>query len=99
MKVLLVSADPVALDSVYCRLINLKPELVPTNYHGEKMGLGHYRDNEIEVAVPGEGVIAPEDLLERYGNPNFNVDRKLVQNREMGEAEPVFEAVPEEALH
>ena len=79
MKVLLVSADPVALDSVYCRLINLKPELVPTNYHGEKMGLGHYRDNEIEVAVPGEGVIAPEDLLERYGNPNFNVDRKLVR--------------------
>ena len=24
-------------------------------------------------------MIAPEDLLERYGNPNFNVDRKLVR--------------------
>ena len=98
MNVMLVSADPVALDSVYCRLIGLKPELVPTNYHGEKMGLGHYRDDEIEVVVPkrkmaeqdsaaaGGGneklsyeIIAPGDLLERYGNPNFNVDRKPVR--------------------
>ena len=81
------------------------------------MGLGHYRDDEIEVVVPkrkmaetadtnadggGSGVraakaereraeagvgseelpyevIAPEDLLERYGNPDFNVDRKPVR--------------------
>lgn len=43
MKVMLLSADPVALDSVFCYLVSLKPSLVPTNYHGEKMGLGTCR--------------------------------------------------------
>ena len=40
MNVMLMSRDPVALDSVFCNLIHLNPEMVPTNYHGEKMGLG-----------------------------------------------------------
>ena len=35
MNVMLMSQDPVALDSVFCNLIHLKPEMVPTNYHGE----------------------------------------------------------------
>ena len=39
MNVMLMSTDPVALDSVFSCLIYLKPEMVPTNYHGEKMGL------------------------------------------------------------
>ena len=48
MKVMLLSADPVALDSVFCYLVSLKPSLVPTNYHGEKMGLGTYREENIQ---------------------------------------------------
>ena len=51
MNVILMSTDPVALDSVFARLVHLKPELVPTNYHGEKMGLGNCREENIEVVV------------------------------------------------
>ena len=51
MNVLLMSTNPVALDSVFARLVHLKPELVPTNYHGEKMGLGNCREENIEVVV------------------------------------------------
>ncbi len=39
MNVILMSQDPVALDSVFCHLIHLNPEMVPTNYHGEKWDL------------------------------------------------------------
>ena len=38
MNVMLMSQDPVALDSVFCNLVHLNPEMVPTNYHGEKIG-------------------------------------------------------------
>ena len=34
MNLILMSTDPVALDSVFARLVYLKPEMVPTNYHG-----------------------------------------------------------------
>ena len=51
MNVILMSTDSVALDSVFARLVYLKPELVPTNYHGEKMGLGNCREENIEVVV------------------------------------------------
>lgn len=74
MKVMLMSKDPVALDSVFCRLIHLKPELVPTNYHGEKMGLGTWKEEEIELLTP-EGEISMADAVKQYGNPSFHVDR------------------------
>ncbi len=87
MNLLLLSTDPVALDSVYCRLIGLSPEMVPTNHHGEKMGLGRFRDEEIEVVVPetdglfsGFREIAPGELLSLYGNPDFHVDRRRVRS-------------------
>lgn len=51
MNAILMSTDPVALDSVFARLVHLKPELVPTNYHGEKMRLGNCREENIEVVV------------------------------------------------
>lgn len=51
MNMILMSMDPVALDSVFARLVYLKPEMVPTNYHGEKMGLGNYREENIEVIL------------------------------------------------
>lgn len=79
MKVMLVSKDPVALDSVFCRLVHLKPEMVPTNYHGEKMGLGTWKEEEIELLTP-EGEISMAEAVGRYGNPSFHVDRTEVRH-------------------
>ena len=136
MNLILMSTDPVALDSVSARLVYLKPEMVPTNYHGEKMGLGNCREENIEVvvveenpstsAVRDEGseitgrekqrqnanvsvdkkqigidvvcnVISMEALIEKYGNPNFNVDRTKVRNNvwtKLAKALNIFQKKP-----
>ena len=49
MKVLLLSTDPVALDAVFCKLINLDPMLVPTVKYGEAFELGQCRDENIDI--------------------------------------------------
>ena len=49
MKVLLLGNDPVAIDSVYCHLVHLDPQMVPTNVHGETMGLGTWREENIRL--------------------------------------------------
>ena len=93
MKVLLFSADPVALDTVFCHLVHLDPKMVPTNTQGASMGIGTCLAEEISVLVPDEGGSAPvsdeggsapapgreismEELVKRYGNPDFDVDRQ-----------------------
>ena len=78
MNVMLMSTDPVALDSVFSYLIYLKPEMVPTNYHGEKMGLGTWKEEKITLLAP-DGEISMADAVKRYGNPDFNVDRTEVR--------------------
>ena len=78
MNVLLMSTDPVALDSVFSRLVYLKPEMVPTNYHGEKMGLGTWKEEEITLLTP-DGEISMAEAVKKYGNPVFNVDRTEVR--------------------
>lgn len=96
MNVLLVSRDPVALDAVFCRLIDLKPEMVPTNYHGEKMGLGTWKEEEIEIVTP-EGSLSMEEAGKRYGNPVFHVDRKVVRQgiwERMAKALNIFQKKP-----
>ena len=79
MNVLLMSTDPVALDSVFSCLVYLKPEMVPTNYHGEKMGLGTWKEEEITLLTP-DGEISMAEAVKKYGNPDFNVDRTEVRN-------------------
>ena len=74
MKVILISKDPVALDSVFARLIDLKPEYVPTNVYGEKYGLGNMNFNNIKVVTPNNE-ISIEEAFKKYGNPNFEVNR------------------------
>ena len=74
MGVLLLSADPVALDSVFCRLVHLNPELVPTNVQGEQMGLGTWRLENIQL-LDGEGTLELSRAVEKYGNPRFRVKR------------------------
>ena len=75
MNVILMSTDPVALDSVFARLVYLKPEMVPTNYHGEKMGLGHCREENIEIVVAGamhsKQPVSMEDSVCRDGKTGF----------------------------
>ncbi|MCP5103405.1 MAG: DUF362 domain-containing protein [bacterium] len=67
MKVLLFSTDPVALDAVFCRLIDLNPEFVPTMKFGKKTGLGTYKTNEIQLLG---------DALEPLINKNFQAVRR-----------------------
>jgi uncharacterized protein (DUF362 family)/ferredoxin len=75
MGVLLLSSDPVALDAVACRLINLDPALVPTSEPGEKAGLGTYHFENIEIVGA---------KVEDYCCPDFDVVRKPVISRTGG---------------
>lgn len=74
MKVLLFSQDPVAIDSVFCRLVNLSPLLVPTNVAGEQAGIGVWREKDIEILTP-EGKISFEQAAGMYGKADFQVFR------------------------
>lgn len=74
MGVMLISADPVALDSVCCALMNLAPELVPTNVQGEKMGLGVWREKDIDV-VTREGRLTTSQVREQFGKKDYDVNR------------------------
>lgn len=100
MKVMLLSADPVALDSVFARLVYLKSELVPTNYHGEKMGLGDWREENIQVIVADEEGIresSMEELVSQFGKPDFHVDRTQVRTNiwtRMAKALNLFQKKP-----
>ena len=96
MNVLLMSTDPVALDSVFSRLVYLKPEMVPTNYHGEKMGLGTWKEEEITLLTP-EGKISMAEAVKKYGNPDFHVDRTEVRKNiwtRMAGALKIFQKKP-----
>lgn len=57
MNVLLFSEDPVALDSVFCRLIDLDPELVAPIVYGRAFELGEPENIEV-VGDPLESFIA-----------------------------------------
>ena len=96
MNILLMSTDPVALDSVFSRLVYLKPEMVPTNYHGEKMGLGTWKEEEITLLTP-DGEISMAEAVKKYGNPDFNVDRTEVRKNiwtKMAGALKIFQKKP-----
>lgn len=97
MKVMLMSQDPVALDSVFARLVYLEPSLVPTNYHGEKMGLGTWKEEEIELLLPGGEEISMKEAVRLYGNPEFQVDRRVVRENiwsRMARALKLFQKKP-----
>lgn len=49
VNVLLFSRDPVALDSVFARMVNLAPDKVSTNYFGVKLKLGNMNFENIEL--------------------------------------------------
>lgn len=75
MNLVLASADPVALDTVFCHLVYLNPLFVPTNTCGYRGGIGTYRDEDIGILFEGEPITA-EELTKRYGKPDFDVRRE-----------------------
>ena len=82
MGLLLFSADPVALDTVFCSLIHLDPETVETNIQGEAMGLGTWHSDQIRlmlvrpVTESAGAEVSFEDFVNAYGAPDFDVIRE-----------------------
>ncbi|MCI8646521.1 MAG: DUF362 domain-containing protein [Firmicutes bacterium] len=74
MYVILASADPVALDSVFCRLVDLDPALVPTNVYGQEYGVGTYEEERIQILTE-EGEVSMAEAVSKWGNADFNVER------------------------
>ena len=72
MNVILVSTDPVAIDGLFCHLVDLKPELVPTNVASMEQGVGTYTDITV---VTEDGEITLKEAAEKYGDKSFNVQR------------------------
>ena len=68
MKVILASSDPVALDCVFARLVDLDPAAVPTC---ARLG---WQEKEIAVLTP-EGELSISEAAQKYGNPAFDVFR------------------------
>ena len=79
MNVLLFSTDPVALDSVFCHMVDLDPQLVPTCVQGMAMGIGTYKWEEIqitEVDIHGNSQeLTMTEMQKKYGKSDFDVDR------------------------
>jgi uncharacterized protein (DUF362 family)/NAD-dependent dihydropyrimidine dehydrogenase PreA subunit len=69
MHALILSADPVAVDATFCRLLAMDPAFVPTTVVGHRRGLGQYRQDQIEVLG---------DPLESLVDADFKVIRKPV---------------------
>jgi uncharacterized protein (DUF362 family)/NAD-dependent dihydropyrimidine dehydrogenase PreA subunit len=69
MQVLILSADPIAVDATFCRLIAMDPGFVPTNTLGAEVGLGTYDREAIEIVG---------DTLDDLIDPDFKMIRKPV---------------------
>lgn len=77
MNVLLFSSDPIALDAIVCRIINLNPEYVPTIKFGMEAGLGTYLEQDIELVG---------DPIEEFQDKDFNITREPVKPYKPGKA-------------
>ena len=62
MNILLLSSDPVALDAVFCRLVHMPPQNVPTMKPGADSGLGTWADGTIEVLGDEVSTLACPDF-------------------------------------
>jgi len=73
MNLILASSDPVALDAVFCHLVDLNPVLVPTEVLGMQAGIGNYNDFTLFL---DNKEISLKELVKLCGNPDFKVERK-----------------------
>jgi uncharacterized protein (DUF362 family)/Pyruvate/2-oxoacid:ferredoxin oxidoreductase delta subunit len=71
MNCLIISTDPIAVDSTFCAMIDLNPKFIVTNVSGHAAKLGTYLCEEIEYVG---------DPLESFINKKFNIVRKPVEN-------------------
>lgn len=71
MNVLLVSTDPVALDTVFCRLVDVNPMIIPTITYGQKYGLGSYENIELIG-----------DDISPLINKDFNIDKNTLKKED-----------------
>ncbi len=71
MNVILISKDPVALDAVFARMVDLDPEILPTITYGEKYGLGSYHN----IEIIGEDV-------KSFINKSFNIPKSKINKVE-----------------
>ena len=91
MNLIMISADPVALDTVFCRLIDLDPEAVPTNVQGAVMGIGNMDEARIDLELIDidygcieetmtykASPLSMEEAFKRFGKPDFSADREKV---------------------
>ena len=74
MNVMLFSADPVAMDAVFCTLIDLDPATVPPCVSGERAGVGTMQADRIRILTPA-GEITCAEAFAKYGQPDFDVRR------------------------
>ncbi len=84
LDVLLFSTDPVALDSVACKIIDIDPEFVLTCVAGEKAGLGTYHLDKIDIlGDPVESFLAKDfDIVRKSPLPSKGgVLRKFFKNQ------------------
>lgn len=70
MNVILMSSDPIALDATVCRLVNIKPDYVPTIKYGMEAGIGTYLEEEIELLG---------DDIQAFKNERFDIKRKPIR--------------------
>jgi len=72
MNLLVLSADPVALDATVCRLLNLDPALVPTTVYAQEAGCGTLVESEIElVGDPFAWFVKGDFDIKRDPLPSF----------------------------
>ena len=101
MNVLLFSADPVALDSVFAALVSLDPAAVPTCVSGAQRGLGVMAAEDILVRTPA-GDCSVADAAARYGKPDFDVFRGVMKKHFLTKLLPLLpwlQARPQVDLH
>lgn len=85
MNVLLFSADPVAMDAVFCCLIHVDPATVPTCVSAEAAGVGTMQPERIRILTP-EGELTWEETAEKFGCPDFQVMREKLRRSLMMKA-------------
>lgn len=71
MNVIMISTDSVAIDTLFCNMVDLNPALIPTITFGQKYGLG----NNDNIEVIGDDVSS-------FINKDFNIDRNTIKKTE-----------------
>ena len=72
MNTILISADPVALDATFCRLVGINAAYMATNPAAQEAGLGTYQPENIELLG---------DNIEELINTNFDCVRLPVKDK------------------